>query len=337
MGPYPWQQEQWTFLQNRTQTARLAHGLLFTGPAGTGKRDFARAFAAATLCRKPITGGLACGECEACLLVRAGTHPDLLLIAPPEDKTQIVIDQIRELCRALGLKSHAGGYQIAIVAPADQMNASAANSLLKTLEEPTDNTVLILVTDRPTRLPATVRSRCQPLRFPAPALEQGRAWLEANTGPDDNTALLLRLADGAPLRAAALKESGVVQEREAWLDRLLAVRRGQEDPVHTASAWAEDAEMRPLYWWGSFTEDILRLEQGGDTRSFRNIDLADKLQVFRATVTAAEAHRLLSRIWQDYRLALQTSVNRPLLMEGLLIEWSRGARAGRNKLMRADT
>ena len=337
MSPYPWQQEQWALLQTRARAAHLAHGLVFTGPAGTGKGDFALAFAAAMLCRKPTAGGFACGECEACLLVRAGTHPDLLLIAPPEDKTQIVIDQIRDLCRALGLKSHAGGYQIAIVAPADQMNVAAANSLLKTLEEPTDNTVLILVTDQPTRLPATVRSRCQQLRFPAPPPEQGRAWLKANTGPGNNADLLLRLADGAPLRAAALEQSGVVQEREAWLDRLLAVRRGQEDPVRTASAWAEDAEMRPLYWWGSFLADTLRLEQGGDARSFRNMDLADKLQTFRATVTAADAHRLLSRIWQDYRLALQTSVNRPLLMEGLLIEWSRGARAGRNKLMRAET
>lgn len=326
-APYPWQREQWTLLRARAGARRLAHGLLFSGPAGTGKGDFARAFATALLCWQPAADGQSCGGCEACLLVRAGTHPDLLQIAPPEDKTQIVIDQIRELCRALGLKSHAGGYQVALVAPADQMNTAAANSLLKTLEEPTDNTLLILLTDQPMRLPATIRSRCQHVRFPAPSLTIGRTWLEARGEYGADAEGLLRLADRAPLRAVKLMDSGIVRERSAWLDRLLAVRRRQEDPIATAAAWADDAEMRPLYWWGRFLADCVRLGSGRDASLLQNSDLADRLQTLGTTMTPVESHEWLTRIWQDYRLALQTSANRPLLMEALLIEWSRGPRA----------
>ncbi|MBI5040490.1 MAG: DNA polymerase III subunit delta', partial [Gammaproteobacteria bacterium] len=155
-SPYPWQDTEWAQLRARAAQRRLPHALLVTGPAGVGKCDFADAFARSLLCKHPAGDGSACGNCEACHLVRAGTHPDYLTVTFIEDKTQIGIDQIRELCRALALKSHAGGYKIAIVTPAERMTVEAANSLLKTLEEPTDNTLLMLVTEQPARLPATI-------------------------------------------------------------------------------------------------------------------------------------------------------------------------------------
>lgn len=325
---YPWQHEQWALLRNRAEEGRLAHGLLFTGPGGTGKVAFARNFAHALLCRRPGQEGVPCGTCEACLLLAAGTHPDFLQIAPPEDKTQIVIDQIRELCRALGLKSHAGGYKVAILSPAEQMNTAAANSLLKTLEEPTDNTVLILITEQPARLPATIRSRCQQVRFPAPAQAEGMAWLDAQLDACRNeTELVLHLADGAPLRALRLHQSGVVKERDGWLDQLIALRKGQTDPVRIAAEWAEDAEIRPLYWLGSFLADLVRLGQGNE-ESINNKDLLYKLNILLSMLSSAETHNLLSRVWRNYRLAQQTSVNRPLLMEDVLIGW---VRAGQHR------
>lgn len=326
---FPWQREQWALLRTRADEGRLAHGLLFTGPAGTGKAGFATTFAHALLCRQPSQDGLPCGACEACLLLAAGTHPDFLQVSPPEDKTQILIDQIRELCRALGLKSHAGGYKVAILSPAEQMNTAAANSLLKTLEEPTDNTVLILITEQPARLPATIRSRCQQVRFPAPAREEGRAWLETQLGTDMAEAgLLLRLAEGAPLQALALGRSGTLKERHGWLDQLIALRKGQQDPVRIAAEWAEDTQLRPLYWFGGFIADLVRLHQG-DAISIKNIDLLDKLNILLALLSTAESHSLLSRLWRDYRLAQQTSVNRPLLMEDVLIGWTRGGQRRR--------
>lgn len=325
---YPWQREYWAQLQTRAREARLAHGMLFSGPAGTGKAAFATHFAHSLLCTQRSSEGHACGRCAACLLLQAGTHPDFLQVSPPEDKTQILIDQVRELCRSLSMKSHAGGYKVAILSPAEKMNTAAANSLLKTLEEPTDNTVLILITELPTRLPATIRSRCQQLRFPVPMLTQSRAWLEAQAMSEDDAELLLRLADGAPLRAVALGQSGILKERRAWLEQLIAMRRGQLDPVRTAAEWAEDAEMRPLYWFGSVLVDLARLSQG-ISPSIKNIDLLDKLQILLAILTPPELHSILTRAWQDSRLAQQTTINRPLLMEGLLIEWAGGGQGRR--------
>lgn len=324
MNPvYPWQREQWNLLRTRAGERRLAHGLLFSGPAGTGKADFAKAFAQSLLCSQPTADGEACARCSACLLLQAGTHPDFLQVTPPEDKTQILIDQIRELSRALALKSHAGGYKVAILSPAEQMNTAAANSLLKTLEEPTDNTVLILITEQPARLPATIRSRCQQLRFSAPPFEAGRAWLAEQLGSAaEDAELLLQLADGAPIRALALGRSDVPKNRRVWLDQLITLHRGQVDPVRVAAEWAEDAELRPLYWFGSFLADLIRLRHG-DSSAIKNIDLLDKLQTLVVMLTASELHSILTRVWQDYRLAQQTSVNRPLLMEGLIIEWVR--------------
>lgn len=318
---YPWQTVLWRQVQDRISAGRLAHGLLLTGPGGLGKRVFANALAEGLLCRRPNADKQACSECEACLLIQAGTHPDLLDLSPAEDKTQIVIDQVRELCRALALKSHAGGYKIATVAPAEQMNTAAANSLLKTLEEPTDNTLLILITEQPARLPATIRSRCQQVRFTAPSTEAGADWLSTCHGVADPE-LLLRLADGAPLRALALAQDDTLVQRRRWIEDLVKLQRGRLDPIQLAADWSSDAQLRPLYWMGSYLTDSIRLS-AGNVESIKNIDLSDILQVLADNISTRELHQLLDQCWQNLRLGLQSSVNRQLLLEGFLIQWSR--------------
>ncbi|MBI5461065.1 MAG: DNA polymerase III subunit delta' [Gammaproteobacteria bacterium] len=337
-SPYPWQATEWAQLQARAAQRRLPHALLVTGPAGVGKRVFADAFARSLLCKRPMGDGAdnstACGGCEACLLLRAGTHPDYLTVTFIEDKTQIGIDQIRELCRALSLKSHAGGYKIAILTPAERMTVEAANSLLKTLEEPTDNTLLILVTEQPARLAATIRSRCQLLRFPAPPLEMGSTWLAAQIGDQDssrNAGLLMRLSDAAPLRALALAHDNSVAQRRDWLEQIIAVRRGQQSPIAVAAAWNDDAQMRPLYWFGSYLMDLMRLEYGG-FEYIKNIDLTDLLKVIADGMSSRDLHSLLERVGQTQQLAQQAGMNRQLLLEELLTEWSR---VGQTRRVRA--
>lgn len=323
---YPWHCESWAGLQRRLADRRLPHGLLLTGPAGVGKRDFAEAFAAALLCTQPDAEGMACGHCDACRLRQAGTHPDLFRVSRLEDKTQILIDQVRELSRSLSLMSHAGGYKVAILEPADQMNAAAANSLLKTLEEPSDNTVLMLVTERPARLPATVRSRCQQLAFPAPGGDLGRLWLESQV--DGDASLLLRLADGAPLRARDLAKGDTVMQRRVWVEQLLDLRRGRMDPLRVAAEWSGDETLRPLVWAGSFVADALRL-QCGDGESIKNIDILDFLRVLAEMLPASDMHVLLGSAWHIQHLARQPGMNRQLLLEELLIDWTRAGTARR--------
>lgn len=316
---YPWLEKHWEQLQARRVHGRLPHGLLFSGPSGLGKCQFAATLAAALLCRRPTEHGLPCGACEACRLVQAGTHPDLLQVSPLPEKQYIVVDQIRELCAGLALKSHGGGYQIATIVPAEQMNTAAANGLLKTLEEPSDNTLLILVTEQPGRLPATIRSRCQQLRFPVPATDATESWL-AQAGGGRHAGLLLRLADGAPLRALDLARQDILTERRRWLSEWLEILRGKSAPPTVAQSWVGDSELRPLYWLGSFVADLIRL-RSNSSELIKNIDLLDIFEEMSQLASDRELHLRLDRIWRARVLATQSSINRQLLLEELLIPW----------------
>ncbi|MFO7642692.1 MAG: DNA polymerase III subunit delta', partial [Candidatus Competibacteraceae bacterium] len=161
----PWHEPLWRQFQQSRAAGRLPHALLLAGPAGLGKLAFAKRLARALLCETPDVEGDACGRCRSCRLFQAGSHPDYRMEQPVEEGKAIRIDPIRELCGFLGFTAQYGGYKIALLEPADRLNLNAANSLLKTLEEPPGDCLLLLVTAHPARLPATVRSRCQKVSF----------------------------------------------------------------------------------------------------------------------------------------------------------------------------
>jgi DNA polymerase-3 subunit delta' len=179
MSLMPWHAADWARLQARRERDALPHALLLCGPAGLGKRAFAQHFVRDLLCAH-AQAGEACGQCRSCLLLEAGTHPDVVTLSFGLRKdgtlrTEIVVEQIRDLSARLAMSSQFGGWQLALIDPADAMNAAAANALMKTLEEPSARTMLILVADAAWRLPQTIRSRCQRVEFnlppPAEALE----------------------------------------------------------------------------------------------------------------------------------------------------------------------
>ena len=129
---------------------RFPHALLFVGPEGIGKRTFALTLAQALLCpRRPESALDPCGSCPSCLQVRVGTHPDLLRAGRPEDKHDLPIQVIRDLCLDLGLKPMLGTRKVAIIDDADDLNEEAANAFLKTLEEPPLHTKFVLATTDP--------------------------------------------------------------------------------------------------------------------------------------------------------------------------------------------
>ncbi len=177
----PWLQAPWRRLQERRSGDRLPHALLLAGPSGVGKVLLARELAEALLCTAPRSDGRACGACRACRLINAGSHPDLFRLESVEGRA-IPVEGVRALREVLALRSQYGGWRIAWIATAERMTNAAANALLKTLEEPGPQSLLLLVSDRPDLLPATVRSRCQRLALPIPPRAQALGWLMEQGG-----------------------------------------------------------------------------------------------------------------------------------------------------------
>ena len=214
---------------------RLPHALLIHEAPGAGGEWVAGWLARMVLCASPAQAP--CERCGPCQRAAQGQHPDLAFVRPLEDSVQIRIEQVRELGLELALTAHQGGYKVAILSPADSMNRFAANALLKTLEEPPQGTLLILVASQPSRLPATILSRCQRVRVRAPQRAQAIAWLEATRGPGDWDKVLAVLGTG-PMAAAAA-DPAAVSEISAEVRRGLEdAVAGGADPVATAERWA---------------------------------------------------------------------------------------------------
>ncbi|MFZ5493044.1 MAG: DNA polymerase III subunit delta' [Pseudomonadota bacterium] len=299
-APFPWQADAWQTVCAARAANRLHHALLVTGPPGIGKAEFIEALAGLLLCEQPAAGE-PCGVCRGCQQHAAGSHPDCVVLSPDHErrpafaryagqrcqydtkrKTPSVIinvEQVRELHDRLHASAHYGGYKLAVLLPADALNTAAANALLKLLEEPPDNTLFLLLSQRAAHLPATVRSRCQLLRLRTPPLALARGALPTSGGDAD---LALDLAGGAPLRARNLLSSDIAQvwrDVEAGCAGLLT---GTADPLRLARDWIklpQEALDAALYGW---LRHALR-RAGGDSRArVRQPAPPARLQAFAA-------------------------------------------------------
>lgn len=247
----PWLAAPRDLLAERLRRGAMPHALLIAGAEGLGKRALAAQLAAMLLCARGADGP--CGRCRACLLLAAGSHPDRVEVTlglrdDGKPRTEIVVDQVRALSERLAMTPQFGGYQVVIVDPADAMNASAANALLKTLEEPTPGTVIALVSDHPSRLPATIRSRCQRVLLVPPARAQALDWLAKHNVPE--AATVLDAAAGNPGLALALAGSGGIAARAEVIRDLCALWNGSAAPVEVANRWAK-AELAPRLWFAA--------------------------------------------------------------------------------------
>jgi DNA polymerase-3 subunit delta' len=265
MTARPWLAEAWARLQARRERGALPHALLLAGPAGLGKREFLAAFVKGLLCQQPVDG-VACGVCRSCHLVAAGTHPDIVSLSFGVRKdggarTEIVVDQVRELSQRLAMASQFGGWQVATIDPADAMNAAAANALLKTLEEPTASTILILVADQPARLPATIRSRCQRVDFMVPSHEVALDWLRAE-GVADATAAL-EAAAGNPGQAREWATDGALKQRSEVRNDLKGLAAGRGDPMEVVKRWQATDPARYVWFAAQAATDELRARAAG--------------------------------------------------------------------------
>ena len=227
----PWQRAPLTDWLGRR--AHWHHATLLSGQAGLGSRRLALHLAKGLLCQTTGTP-LACGQCTACRLFAAGTHPDFRLVertfdpksksAEPRRRDAIVVDQIRALIDGfVYLSRHLSTAKAVVIYLAEEMNAAAANALLKSLEEPPAYTYFILASHQPQRLPPTILSRCRRLASPRPTAEEATAWLSSEGATD--AAVLLAQAAGSPLQARTMLGDAYQDERARFLKRLADPRR----------------------------------------------------------------------------------------------------------------
>ncbi|KFN41230.1 DNA polymerase III subunit delta' [Arenimonas oryziterrae] len=248
MSYSPWQRSVLDNALAALTEGRLAHALLLVGPAHMGKTAVADVLAQRLLCSAPTTDNLACGRCRSCTLYAAGTNGDIQRVTlEPNEKgdklrTEITVDQIRRLGQWFSLTPQLGGAQVAVIAPADAMNVAASNALLKTLEEPSANRFLLIVTSRPGRLPATIRSRCQRLEFRIPARSDARAWLVTQGFKDADIDSALDAARGQPGLAAEWLGQGGLSLRREVITELNAVGTGKLSPIELAQRWLGDEQ-----------------------------------------------------------------------------------------------
>ncbi|MFA3790320.1 DNA polymerase III subunit delta' [Aliiglaciecola sp. SL4] len=238
---YPWLAESYSQLGHRAQNSSLHHGLLIKGPVGIGKTDFSLALAKSILCKsahqKP------CGNCQSCSLFDAQSHPDLHRVA--SDK-QIGVDLIRDAIQKLTSTAHLSGNKVLIIEQAESMTESAANALLKTLEEPTENTFLFLISAFPERLLPTIISRCEKVNLQAPSFEQCKQWLASQNiaGVNDD---IIRIYGQCPLKVIAQlanKDGITFEDFSASLNQL---KQAQASSLTLADKWQKEAEQVVLW------------------------------------------------------------------------------------------
>lgn len=299
-------------------TKRLAHAYIFSGLEGIGKRLTARALAKNLLCSSGAEKS--CGTCPACIQVDRGSHPDLMMIEP--QKGLITIDSIRNLKRELSRKSFAGGYKVCIIDDADKMNSQAENALLKTLEEPTPDTVIILITAKPYHLLATVLSRCQHIKFqPLALLDASELIMEGVPGLKKDDALLMAsLTGGSPGKAFTLKVEQLKEIRDSWVkqskcsidaeggaffgggENFLSDKENMDLKINLLRLWYRDLVLYKIY---------------------ENVDWVlnkDRIEEICLQSRAVSLERLLNALigTEKYGAALEYNVNPQLTLEAML-------------------
>jgi DNA polymerase-3 subunit delta' len=298
---------------------RLGHAYLFSGPEGVGKTLFAIELAKVLFCRS--RGTRPCDQCHDCRMADNGAHPDLMLVEVLEGRTEILIEQARNAGRFLTFAPVQAERRVAILRGAEQMNEPTANSLLKTLEEPAAFGILILTTSRPGALLATIRSRCQEIRFAPLAPEQIQTILSAQADYEEREVRIAsRFAGGSAGRALELLESGSLEFCGSLLGGVLALPEG--DPFSLAVdtiRWVGNApgklemqreRMRDLLRLLSYAyRDLLLLKVGGDAEALLFQERRDSLAGAAGRFTPRRLLRVMETLWEARR---QTDANADL-------------------------
>lgn len=325
--PYPWQLDSWELLMQQVQAQRLPHALLVSGEQGCGKRHFVHCLVQKLLC----TGSqdFACGECKSCQLLLAGSHPGFMDVGLEEKSKLIKVDQIRVLVDFIGKTVQIGKLKIAIIEPAEQMNISAANALLKCLEEPSGNSLIVLLTHAPKRLLPTIRSRCQTVAITKPKAAEADKWLSTFIHDAGQRQQLMMLANANPLLALEYADKEIVEVYLGVIKQLAGLQQGRESLTKLAEQVEKSVDGDVLLWLAIQQKILWQLIQaslqvGGN--------LANELQPFQPQCLKQgfqqRAYKMLEEIQQAIKeMQGSSNPNIVLLVESLLIRWQALLRA----------
>jgi DNA polymerase-3 subunit delta' len=318
----PWLEPQIEQLRRARLSGRLPPALLIHDQRGAGGLWLAHYAAQLALCRDPLPP---CGHCRDCRLFLSSTHPDFIAMAPSEDSKYIRIEQVRELSEQLTLTAHAGGATVALLSPADALNANAANALLKTLEEPRPGVMLLLVASVPSRLPATVLSRCQRVRVRAPSRAAALAWLERHRGSGPWPAVLDVVGD-APFEAMQLDPVEVARLAAETFRTLTELATARQQVAGLAERWVRgelfDLRLACIETWLTACID----RAAGAAGQSPELRTSAHLPESSWDMNIAALLRLLDGAYELRRLRL-TSINRSVALEQLLWQLPRAMQA----------
>lgn len=345
---YPWQDvlwQRWIGLH-----ARLPHAILLKGPPGTGKLDFAMNLARSLLCKKSLGSKFACQDCSSCHWFEQGTHPDFCLLIPgalsvemqdadegqispilknwsrriaeetlgeqqkkgKKPGKEISVHQVRSLSGFTNLSTHQGGYRVVLVYPAESMNINAANALLKTLEEPPDRMLIILVSHKPQQLLPTIVSRCLMLVASLPSPEVSAAWLQLR-GHANPEAMLAR-ANFSPLLAVRL--TGKIAGAEEYSVFLQEIRQPARLDVCTLAEKLQRMEpLHVIHWMQQWCYDLGSAKLAGIVRY--HAEYADLIKSLSGNIVIFDLLRYQKMLVTAKREAMHP-LNPRLLYESIL-------------------
>jgi DNA polymerase-3 subunit delta' len=312
----PWLASAQQRLRSAANAGRLPHSLLLLSAPGLGAEQLAYWIAGVALCESPMPDARPCGLCASCLLLRVDNHPDLHIVRLEEDAKQIKVDQVRELMENLSLKSYRGGFKVAIIEGAEALNVNGANAFLKTLEEPTADTVLILIA-RPThRLPATIASRCLRISLAAPSRTVALEWLAAHSTAKKNWTAALALSGDAPLMAIDMEAAGLDALHDDMQRSLGQLTAGSVDVSLLAETWSRSNPVLRILWLENWITQRVRaaVSDPNSRQSAEPVRLPAALlkPKIRALFELLDAAR-------DIRRFASTGMNLQLALEALLV------------------
>jgi DNA polymerase-3 subunit delta' len=323
---YPWHKSSWDKFVTAKLKNHLPHALLISGTDGTGKLDFAKRIATALLCTSPVNHE-ACHNCKSCKTYQAGANPDFMGIELLEGKQQIAVDQIRQLSDFITYTRSFNAYRVILLNPVERMNANAANSLLKSLEEPASNTVIILVASNLSRIIPTIKSRCQILTLPTPSKASAITWLKqrkSTTNPEE----LLKMANGQPLTAMTISDEDIQSRGELAKD-LYSICIQEKSVTDVAKRWEKFDQSNLLNWQITWVENFIKNNVSKSKAEPADKDeLAIILAKLDDNLSSVEQWNLYQQLISQKKY-IHTSVNPLLFIENMLLLWLQASRSSK--------